>query len=146
MTVLTSFSLADSRYAYAEPDSTITWTTRASMPTARWTPGVMTGNNGKLYAIGGWNGRAFATVEEYDPATDSWRARTSMLTSRTDHAVAAASNGKIYAFSGDNGSPNAFNTTEETVHYCQGSTAGARSAGFWFVVTASAVEPASQRH
>ena len=61
--------------------ATDTWATKAPMPTARGRLGLAAARNGKLYATGGVDptggtGDApFATVEEYDSATDSWRRR-----------------------------------------------------------------------
>ena len=51
---------------------------------------LVTANN-KLYAIGGWNGQALGTVEEYNPGTNTWTARTSM--SATRYFLAAATGG-----------------------------------------------------
>ena len=51
--------------------ATDTWATKAPMPTPRWNLGVATASNGKIYAIGGFNGSLLATVEEYDPATNT---------------------------------------------------------------------------
>lgn len=84
----------------------LAWSTRASMPTARGSLGVVVASNGRIYAIGGQGGTtgALATVEEYDPATDAWRSRANMLTSRRAFGVTAATNGKIYAIGGHNGS------------------------------------------
>ncbi len=80
------------------------WRTRASMPTAR-SPGVAEATNGKIYAIGGYDGSDYlSTVEEYDPATDTWTIRASMPTARSGIGVAAASNGKVYAIGGYDGS------------------------------------------
>ena len=61
------------------------------------------GANGKIYAIGGRDGPSeFATVEEYDSATNTWMTQASMPTARYVLGVAAA-NGKIYAIGGYNG-------------------------------------------
>lgn len=60
--------------------------------------------NGKIYAIGGNNASVFfATVEEYDPATDTWATKASMPTARFRHAAVSV-NGKIYVIGGANGS------------------------------------------
>ena len=52
---------------------TDSWTTRTSMPTARWghSGSVV---NGKIYTIGGSDNitNGITPVEEYDPATDTW--------------------------------------------------------------------------
>ena len=81
-----------------------TWTSRAAMPTARDGLGMAAASNGKLYAIGGYNGNPLPTVEEYDPATNTWTTRAPMPTARSDLGVAAAGNGKLYAIGGSNGS------------------------------------------
>src|SRR4051794_7520178 len=71
--------------AYAPP-ITVSWTTRASMPTARDSLGVVATNNGKIEAIGGhiFSGldNYLSTVEEYDSIADVWSTRASMPTKR----------------------------------------------------------------
>lgn len=82
--------------------STDTWIAKTSMPTARMllTSGVV---NGKIYAIGGWEGGnshvRFSTVEEYDPVTDTWVTKTSMPTAR-ESLTSSVVNGKIYTIGG----------------------------------------------
>jgi N-acetylneuraminic acid mutarotase len=86
--------------------TTDSWATRAPMPSARSGLGLATAGNGKLYAVGG--GRRvgidthldFATVEEYDPATDSWATRAPMPTARSGLGLATAGTGKLYAIGG----------------------------------------------
>ncbi len=78
--------------------STNTWSTAASMPTARF--GLAAAAvNGKIYAIGGVNSSGGSevflnTVEVYDPATNTWSTAASMLTARYGLAAADA-NGLI---------------------------------------------------
>lgn len=79
------------------------WATRAPMPTARHKLAAAA-LDGKVYAVGGIAesmGRAVATVEAYDPATQTWAARAPMPTARY-HLAAAAVNGKLYAVGGAN--------------------------------------------
>jgi hypothetical protein len=85
------------------------WTTKTSMPTARYRLAAVAVNN-KLYAIGGYNGSVLNTNEEYDPVANSWTTKTAMPTPRYALAAAAA-NGKIYAVGGYDGSY--LNTNEE---------------------------------
>jgi N-acetylneuraminic acid mutarotase len=81
------------------------WGIPAQMPTARGSQGlVVAAPNGKLYAVGGWNGSYLATVEEYDPATNAWATKQPMPTARESLGLAAAPNGKLYAVGGYNGS------------------------------------------
>ena len=75
------------------------WTERASMPTARGALSVPV-HDGKLYAIGGYEGRAnSAAVEVYDPVRNAWTSRAPLPTPR-DHLAAATAAGKIYAIGG----------------------------------------------
>ncbi len=82
------------------------WTGRAPMPTARAGPGVGAPGNGKLYAIGGFNGTYLDTVEEYDRATSpplgTWTAKAPMPTPRAYLTVVSV-NGKLYAIGGSSG-------------------------------------------
>ena len=79
---------------------TDTWTTKAPMPTARYTLGVGV-VDGIIYAIGGANGTAASTyVEAYDPVTNSWTTKTSMPTARNALVIGVV-NGKIYAIGGN---------------------------------------------
>ncbi|MGO8805694.1 MAG: Kelch repeat-containing protein [Candidatus Bathyarchaeia archaeon] len=75
------------------------WVSLASMPTARGGLGVAV-DNGKIYAIGGFNGNLpLGTNEEYTPALNSWTTMSSMPTARSGFAVAVY-NGKIYCIGG----------------------------------------------
>jgi energy-converting hydrogenase Eha subunit A len=73
--------------------ATDTWTTKASMLTARRNLGVAA-INGILYALGPTN-----TVEAYDPATDTWTTKASMSTGRFGPGVGVV-NGILYAVGG----------------------------------------------
>jgi N-acetylneuraminic acid mutarotase len=87
------------------------WTTKASMPTARYYPGAAT-INGILYALGGQaGGGALATVEAYDPAGNTWTTKASMPTARVALGVAVV-NGVLYAVGGQNGSGGLLATVE----------------------------------
>ena len=93
-----------------------TWTKKADMPTAR----VMFSTsavNGKIYAIGGWDGdpiprKTFSAVEEYNPATDTWTKKADMPTARGWLSTSAV-NGKIYAIGGSLGGGRFINIVEE---------------------------------
>jgi len=84
---------------------TDTWTPRAEMPTPRTflSASVV---NGKIYAIGGaWLekvgdvGKAFSTVEVYNPVQDTWLKSADMPTQRWGLSTAVVK-GKIYAVGG----------------------------------------------
>jgi N-acetylneuraminic acid mutarotase len=85
---------------------TDTWTTVAPMPTARIEFGLVTGNDGLIYAIGGCPGlHEFCTpvlgvVEAYNPATNTWTKKASMPTPRGGVAAALGPDGLIYAMGG----------------------------------------------
>ena len=91
------------------------WTTKASMPTGRYA--LATAElNGKIYAVGGWDGSWSGVVEEYDLATDTWTNCGSGCTTMTTprgYLTVSAVNGKIYAVGGTDGSSNALSTVEE---------------------------------
>src|SRR6266550_2754875 len=86
---------------------TNSWTTKASMPTARLDLAVVVAN-GTLYALGGVGSGGFtdalATVEAYDPATNTWTTKAPMLTARFGLGVATI-NGKLYAVGGASNAP-----------------------------------------
>jgi N-acetylneuraminic acid mutarotase len=71
------------------------------MPTARSDFGLAVAN-GKIYAIGGYNGSYLNVNEMYDPVTDTWTTKTPMPTPRAYFAVATYRN-KIYAIAGSTG-------------------------------------------
>lgn len=75
------------------------WTTKAPMPTARFSMAIST-VNGKLYAFGGYRGPApYSAVEEYNPATNVWSLKADMTTPRT-HLASAVLDGNIYLIGG----------------------------------------------
>lgn len=80
---------------------TDSWAVKSPMPTARTEIALATGSNGKIYAIGGFNGAILATVEEYNPQTDTWTIRSNMPTERVDLGAASVRE-RIYAIGGFN--------------------------------------------
>jgi len=87
------------------------WTSKASMPTAR-SGAAGAAVNGKIYVIGGTNGQViYNVVEEYNPARNSWSTKRSMPTARAFIASAVV-NDKIYVFGGHDGN-NILSTVEE---------------------------------
>jgi hypothetical protein len=77
------------------------WTFKTPMPTARSDFGLAV-VNGKIYAIGGYNGSYLNVNEMYDPVTDTWTTKTPMPTPRAYFALATYRN-KIYAIAGSTG-------------------------------------------
>src|SRR5262245_34630402 len=57
-----------------EERTLLSWSSLASLPTPRQHFAAVTGEDGKIYAIGGQgaNGQALNKLEIYDPATDAW--------------------------------------------------------------------------
>jgi len=74
------------------------WTAMAPMPTARCDVGLAV-VNGKIYAIGGWNGNYVAENEEYDPTTNTWTTKAPMPTPRFGFAIFVYEN-KIHVVGG----------------------------------------------
>jgi N-acetylneuraminic acid mutarotase len=83
--------------------TTDTWTEKTSMPTPR-ALFASSAVAGKIYAIGGWIprgniGKAFTTVEVYDPVTNTWSKRANTPTARWGLSTSVV-RGKIYAIGG----------------------------------------------
>ncbi len=79
------------------------WTSRASMPTAR-TGAVAAKVGGKIYVIGGSEGANFYDiVEEYDPTEDAWSTDKEPMPTARAFMAAAVVEDKIYVFGGYDG-------------------------------------------
>ncbi|MFC1483776.1 M6 family metalloprotease domain-containing protein [Candidatus Neomarinimicrobiota bacterium] len=79
------------------------WTTGASMPTARQQLGVIAGPGGFIYAIGGRSADdnyLQGVVEVFDPRTNSWSVATPMPTPRNQFAVCLGPDDRIYTIGG----------------------------------------------
>jgi N-acetylneuraminic acid mutarotase len=87
------------------------WSVKADMPTPRRAPAAVA-LDGKVYVIGGQNGKYYNVVERYDPATDIWETKAPMPTERA-WLVAEAVNGRIYAIGGNNPISGKLGTVEE---------------------------------
>ncbi len=74
------------------------WKTMAPMPTPREYFGTAV-VDGKIYTIGGYDGKITNVTEVYDPATNQWTTKASMPTPRYQFA-AAVYQGKIYCMGG----------------------------------------------
>ena len=96
------------------------WRTKTSMTTARGQAAVVAGDDGLIYAMGGYAGAApLSTVEAYDPLTDKWTAKAAMLEATRGPTVAKDLDGIIYVISGVNGTGKtntvqAYNCTSNT--------------------------------
>src|SRR5947209_15002617 len=54
-----------------------TWNTEIPMPSARGHLATATGADGRIYAIGGYDGHSYLmTIEAYDPVTHGWLCST----------------------------------------------------------------------
>ena len=83
------------------------------MPTARYALAGVLGPDGRIYAIGGYNGSGVLnTVEAYNPKTNSWTSEAPMPTARGYLAAALGPDGRIYAIGGQDRSGNIVNTVE----------------------------------
>ena len=80
-----------------------TWQVLAPIPIRRGNLGATT-VDGRLYAIGGYNGRYLSDVKAYDPASNTWTQMAPMPTPRYLLGVVAAG-GLIYAMGGRNADP-----------------------------------------
>lgn len=91
-----------------------TWTEAAPLPTARTGLALVLGNDGRLYAIGGYSTTTAdgysCEVDAYDPRTDSWASVPNLNVCRGDLAAVTDSKGVIYAMGG-RGAPTSQNVT-----------------------------------
>ena len=79
------------------------WVYVASLNVARSRPGVAA-LNGKLYAVGGYNGSEhLSSVECYDPLLDRWQLIEAMATPRNSPAVAVQRGERLYVAGGHDG-------------------------------------------
>jgi len=91
---------------------TDTWTKKENMPTARLAFSASS-VNGKVYAIGGWDGVNYLTiVEEYDPIINKWQRKADIPTQRLSFSTSAV-NEKIYTIGGVIRGGQAISTVEE---------------------------------
>jgi N-acetylneuraminic acid mutarotase len=84
--------------------SSDSWSSKASMPTARSMLSAAQAQDGKIYAVGGItgaNGLPLATVEQYDPVNDSWTTRSSLPMAEFGSALVAMSDGNLYLMGGE---------------------------------------------
>jgi N-acetylneuraminic acid mutarotase len=71
------------------------------MPTARSSLAAVVGTDGRIYAIGGYDGNhALDTLEAYTPSTNTWETLASMPTARYSLAAAVGADGRIFAIGG----------------------------------------------
>jgi N-acetylneuraminic acid mutarotase len=74
------------------------------MQTPRYRFGAALGSDGRVYAIGGWNGTtALASVEAYNPVSNTWTTVAS-LPQPEEGLAATTANGLIVVLGGFNGS------------------------------------------
>jgi hypothetical protein len=82
--------------------ATNTWSTAASMATARYSPTATVLDSGRVLVAGGEAGEPLvtATVELYVPATNIWSAAASMAIARSTHTSTLLGNGKVLVTGG----------------------------------------------
>lgn len=101
----------------AKADSLGGWTTKTSMPTARFGLGAAT-VNGIIYAMGGdvnyYGCGPTSANEAYDPATNTWTAKAPLITPHMNGFGVAVLNNNIYVIGG---SPQCTNPTRAVEAY-----------------------------
>jgi len=85
--------------------TTDSWTTAAPMLTPRYRFASVLGADGRVYAIGGWDGsKALATVEAYNPDTNTWSYVQSLPRVEEDAGASVDLAGRIIVVGGFDGS------------------------------------------
>ena len=103
--------------AFATVTQPLIWKTRAPMPTPRAQASIITGDDGRIYVMGGYNGsKVFNMTEAYNPTTNTWTTRADMPQETRGAAVAKGPDGIIYVIGGAGHLPTvqAYNTTSDT--------------------------------
>lgn len=81
--------------------ATNAWSLAGSLGTARSQAALVTLDDGRALAIGGWTGSGTApTCELFDPATSSWSPTGSLATGRTLHGAALLADGRVLVAGG----------------------------------------------
>ncbi len=110
--ILSSTSAAPTGFTYTGDVLNLggnSWVSKAALPTARSScQGAVV--NGKLYVIGGDNGKTIN--EAYNPGTNTWASLAAMPTARRTSAIGVVGN-KIYMIGGFTGGPTFLDTNEE---------------------------------
>lgn len=82
--------------------SSSSWSAVASMPGPRSGLGAATGSDGRIYAVGGFDGEvSIAKVGAYQPSSHSWSPVGPLSVPRAYLAAAAGGDGRIYAIGGE---------------------------------------------
>ncbi|MGZ3420975.1 MAG: Kelch repeat-containing protein [Polyangiales bacterium] len=82
--------------------STNSWSSLASMNTARASAVVVRLGSGKILAAGGNDGGPISLAEIYDPDTDSWSTTTTMPAARETAGAALLKSGRVLVVGGSN--------------------------------------------
>jgi N-acetylneuraminic acid mutarotase len=119
MMSLLTLSSAQLMPGFAADIPSPSWSTKTPMPTARGQAAIITGDDGLIYVMGGYNGSVLSVVEAYNPSTDTWTTKTAMSEATRGAAVAKDSDGIIYVISGTNlsgytNTVQAYNSTSDT--------------------------------
>lgn len=120
--------------------TTIVWTAKAPMPTPRGQMAIVTGDDGLIYAMGGYDNawKVLNTNEVYDPKADTWSTKASMPVPTRGAAHAKGFDGKIYIFGGFDSSW--INTTQIYNPSTNSWTLGApipSGSGVWYAAAAT---------
>lgn len=84
------------------------WAAAATMPLTRNTFSAVTGADGRIYVVGGYDqlGNQISAVEAYNAENNTWTTVTNLPAPGSEFAVAAGSDGRIYVFGGYDASYN----------------------------------------
>lgn len=120
--------------SFAESMPSPSWRTKTAIPIARGQAAVITGDNGLIYAMGGYNGTTVYNVTQaYNPLTNTWTTEAQMPQRTRGAAVAKAPNGIIYVVGGTASTTvQAYNATSDTW-----STKTAIPRGVWMASAAT---------
>ncbi len=101
MSGILTLNLAQMKHASAVDMPSPSWRTRTGMPTSGGQLAVVAGDDGSIYAMGGYaGGERFTRVEAYNILMDKWTIKSPMPQATRGAASTKGSDGLIYVISG----------------------------------------------
>lgn len=91
-----------------------TWTARAPMQVARYTPAAVA-DGSQVYVFGGYSGGNLNSAEAYDPSANQWTSLAPMQTPRSHMAAGRPSPGWIVVIAGEGNGPELASVEDYTV-------------------------------
>jgi len=91
--------------SFASDNLPLFWTTKEPLPVTRGQASVVSGDDGFIYLMGGWDGSDIKdNLYAFNPQTDTWTTKAAMLEATRGASSVKSSDGALYVISGYNSS------------------------------------------